>query len=170
MRRLLNAEGEKGSVFPFGKREALISRERSGSSMISFGRSFFSVFGEEDFGEKKPKSPVVWAFPGGLETSMGIVGLFFNLFVRSGSVEEDGIGDSFSSTGIPNGTGAEVPENQDPNPPFVDLSATFITPSLSPVRVAMNSTMFSFFVLRSSEGEFSPRGREGDSVVLERRG
>lgn len=174
MRRLLNAAGEKGSAVPLGKRAVFISRERNSSSMISFGRSFvLSVFSEEDLGEKNPNRPVVWGFPvAGLDTSIGIVGLFFSFpVVRSGDVDrevEDGGADSsVSPTGIPKGTGADVPENQDPNPPF-DLSATFMTPSLSPVRVAINSTMFSFFVLRSGEVEFSLGEREGDSVGLER--
>lgn len=92
---------------------------------------------------------------------------------RSGDVDleediEGGGGSSFSPTGMPRATGAEDPVNQEASPPF-DLSASFIKPSRSPVRVDMNSSsIFCFTGLRSGDFEFGRGARKGSKSVSER--
>lgn len=110
------------------------------------------VFGEE----KKPPNlevvvfALVFALVGVVEgifegEGIGIVGRFLSL-PRSGLASRNDIvladGERLGvpsgvMAGTPTGTGADVPVNHEAIPPF-DLSATLMTPSLSPVSVGMN--------------------------------
>lgn len=140
MSKFLKDAGEKGSAaVPLGNRAALISRVRNSSFISSTGNfgSSTAVF------EKKPPNMPVCGFDDGCEE----VGRFCSTG-RSGEtdleeVEDGSSGSVFSPKG--NDIGVDDPVNQELSPPL-DLSATFITPSLSPVKVGMNSVSMSALV------------------------
>lgn len=99
---------------------------------------------------------------------MGRVGLVFG-FPLAGLVSRmDVMFGCSDSSGMPNGTGFEDPVNQEARP--FDLSATLITPSLSPVKVGMKSSTTSCFGLfRSGLFEFVLVGdRKGNNAVSDR--
>jgi hypothetical protein len=115
-----------------------------------------------------------------VESSMGSVGRLFSL-LRSGldSLVDMVLGDgerlgivSGSIAGMPTGTVADVPVNHEAIPPL-DLSATLITPSVSPVRVGINDSTTSCCRAGAARGEggclrsglFDSEVRKGSSVV-----
>jgi hypothetical protein len=193
MRRFLKEEGEKGSCAPGeleGNNAEVMSRVRNSSlsrddcgSWIVF---WTGVLGEE----KKLKREVLLVAvldDGGFvgvelfmlfeESKVESVGRFFSFAAgRSGDASRedivDGLEDSCSPTGMPTDTGADEPVNHELRPPL-DLSATLIVPSLSPVSVGMKSAsslLFSFVGDRCGLVEFvRVRGvRKGRRAVRER--
>lgn len=147
--RLLKAAGLKGSLsegVPAGKRADSTSRVRKSSLRFAGTWMVFDgVFGEEKKLVSRDAALVFFTgvtFALEIDSIAGSVGLFFS-FPLSGLVSR--ILDMFGwnvSSGMPNCTGAEDPVNHEASP--FDLSATFITPSLSPVNVGMKSSTSCF--------------------------
>jgi hypothetical protein len=137
--------------------------------IISAGSLMVSCLTGDLGEEKNPPNIPVCGFGDGVllvNSSDETVGRLFSFPpILSGDVLRDediegGGGRALSPKG--SGIGAEEPANQELNPPF-DLSATFMTPSLSPVRVGMKPVSISCFVgVRSDDTEF---GREVRKVI-----